>query len=153
MQINIRKASVKDFPEILKLIKELATYEKAPEKVTNSVAQMLAEKDLFECFIAETPNKEIVGFALYFFAYYTWVGKSLYLDDLYVQKNYRGMGIGRKLLQEVLKVARQENCKRIRWQVLNWNTPAIEFYKKLGVTLDDEWINCDLTDKELAKML
>ena len=153
MQINIRKATVKDFPEILKLIKELATYEKAPEKVTNSVAQMLAEKDLFECFVAETPNKEIVGFALYFFAYYTWVGKSLYLDDLYVQKNYRGMGIGRKLLQEVLKVAKQENCKRIRWQVLNWNTPAIEFYKRLGVTLDDEWINCDLTGEELAKTL
>ncbi len=148
-KFTIRKGNEQDFPQVLKLIKELATFEKAPEKVTNSVAQMQREKHLFEFFVAENSRREIIGFALYFFAYYTWVGKSLYLDDLYVKKEYRGQGIGSKLLREVLEVAKRENCKRVRWQVLDWNTPAIEFYKKLGVTLDNEWINCDMNEEQI----
>jgi GNAT superfamily N-acetyltransferase len=127
----------------LEMIKELATFEKAPEKVTNSVEQMIEEKELFKCFVAENEDKHIIGFALYFFAYYTWVGKSLYLDDLFVRKEYRGNGIGQLLLDKIFEVAKTENCKRLRWQVLNWNAPAIELYKKIGATLDDEWINCD----------
>ena len=89
MNYKIRIATEKDFPEILQLIRELAAFEKAPEKVTNSVEMMKKEKDLFHCFVAETETGEIIGMALYFFAYYTWVGKSLYLDDIYVKESFR----------------------------------------------------------------
>jgi GNAT superfamily N-acetyltransferase len=141
---KIRPAAEQDFPAILSLIKELALFEKAPEKVTNTVAQMKAEQDLFKALVAETDSGEIIGFALYYFVYYTWVGKSLYLDDLYVKEAYRGHKIGSALLEQVIQFGKDNNCKRIRWQVLDWNKPAIEFYKKLGARLDDEWINCDL---------
>jgi GNAT superfamily N-acetyltransferase len=144
MKVTIRKATEKDFFAILSLIKELAAFEKAPGKVTNSVRQMEDEKDFFQCFVAETADKEIVGMALYFFAYYTWVGKSLYLDDLYVKESYRGQEIGTRLLNKILEIARQENCKRVRWQVLNWNKPAIDMYRKSGAGIDDTWINCDI---------
>lgn len=144
MPIKIRKASEKDFNAILALIHELAAFEKAPEKVTNTPAQMEKEKDYFLCYVAETNKMEIVGMALYFFAYYTWVGKSLYLDDLYVKESYRGQGIGTKLLTKILEIAKKENCKRVRWQVLNWNKPAIDMYRKCGASIDNEWINCDV---------
>jgi len=141
---HIRPAIEQDFEAILGLIKELAQFEKAPEKVTNTVAQMRAEQSHFQAWVAEKPDGEIIGFALFYFVYYTWVGKSLYLDDLYVKEVYRGHKIGSKLLDKVIEIGRENNCKRIRWQVLNWNKPAIDFYKKLGADLDDEWINCDL---------
>ncbi len=143
MEINIRKAMVSDYPSIFSMIKELAVFEKVPEKVKNSVEQMIEEKDFFSCYVAETADGQIAGFALYYFVYYTWVGKSLYLDDLYVKETFRGNGIGTKLLKEVIGFAKKENCKRVRWQVLDWNKPAIDLYKKMGVTLDGEWINCD----------
>ena len=143
MKINIRKATSADFPAILLLIKELADFEKAPDKVTNTVEQMEAEQDLFRCFVAENKEYGIVGMALYFFAYYTWVGKSLYLDDIYVKKEFRGHKIGTELLKKVFEVANEENCKRVRWQVLNWNKPAIEMYRKCGAVIDAEWLNCD----------
>ncbi len=141
---HIRPATEQDFEAILGLIKELALFEKAPEKVTNTVEQMKAEQDYFQALVAEKPDGEIIGFALFYFVYYTWVGKSLYLDDLYVKEAYRGQKIGSKLLDKVIETGRENNCKRIRWQVLNWNKPAIDFYKKLGADLDDEWLNCDL---------
>lgn len=143
MIINIRKATEADFQAILGLIKELALFEKAPEKVTNSIEQMEEEKEYFRCIVAETKTGEIVGMALYFFAYYTWVGKSLYLDDLYVKEAYRKMKIGTALLNEIMAIARNENCKRVRWQVLNWNKNAISMYKKSGAVIDEEWLNCD----------
>jgi len=141
---HIRPATAKDFPAILGLIKELALFEKAPEKVTNTVAQMQAEQDWFRALVAENNEGDIVGFALYYFVYYTWVGKSLYLDDLYVKEAYSGQKIGSALLDKVIQFGKDNNCKRIRWQVLEWNTPAIDFYKKLGANLDGEWLNCDL---------
>lgn len=144
MKTIIRNATQDDYPIILDLIKELALFERAPEKVTNTVEQMIEENDYFETIVACKDDGEIVGIALYFYAYYTWVGKSLYLDDLIVRKKYRGNKIGTKLLEEVLKIARENNCKRVRWQVLDWNKPAIEFYKEYGATLDGEWINCDM---------
>lgn len=147
MKITIRKASTQDFPAILSLIKELAEFEKAPEKVTNSVGQMENEKDLFGCFVAETEESGIVGMALYFFAYYTWVGKSMYLDDIYVKEDFRKHKIGTALLRTLFEVARSENCKRVRWQVLNWNQPAIQMYRKSGAEIDDEWLNCSF-DKD-----
>jgi ribosomal protein S18 acetylase RimI-like enzyme len=151
MEITIRKANESDFEDILSLIKELATFEKAPEKVTNSVQQMQLEKDYFHCYVAENETKEIVGMALYFFAYYTWVGKSLYLDDLYVKESCRGQKIGSKLLVKIFEIAKEENCKRMRWQVLNWNTPAIEMYKKFGAEIQEEWHNCDFNEKEIME--
>ncbi len=141
---KIRQAREKDFPKILSLIKELALFEKAPEKVTNTVELMKQEKDFFKAWVVEKDDGEIIGFALFYFVYYTWVGKSLYLDDLYVKEKYRGNKIGSVLLDKVIEFGKNNNCKRIRWQVLNWNKPAIDFYKKIGANLDDEWINCDL---------
>lgn len=142
MDYKIRKGRSEDFPQILELIKALALYEKAPEKVINSVEQMEAEQEYFDFFVVESDGK-IIGFALYFFAYYTWVGKSLYLDDLFVLEEFRGKGIGYQLLRKLFEVAKAENCQRMRWQVLDWNTPAIEFYRKNNATIDEEWFNCD----------
>jgi GNAT superfamily N-acetyltransferase len=142
MNFNIRKATEKDFPEILSLIKELAAFEKAPEKVTNTVELMRQEKEFFHCYVAETQEKGIVGMALYFFAYYTWVGKSLYLDDLYVKEEFRKHKIGSGLLRKIFEIAKAEDCKRVRWQVLNWNANAIQMYSKSGAEIDDEWLNC-----------
>jgi GNAT superfamily N-acetyltransferase len=144
MNYQIRRATEADFPAILAMIQELALFEKSPEKVKNSVGQMQQEKDYFNCLVAETEHKEIVGMALYFFAYYTWVGKSLFLDDLYVKEPYRKQKIGSALMKELFEVARVENCKRIRWQVLDWNSPAIEMYRKMGVEIDDEWLTCSI---------
>jgi len=150
MEYSIRAASEEDFPAILSLIKELAAYERAPGKVTNSVEQMKEEKDLFRCFVAETGEGEIIGMALYFMAYFTWVGKSLYLEDIYVKEPFRQHRIGSALLRKVFEVARAVRCKRVRWQVLEWNEPAIAFYRKCGAGLDGEWINCNFDEKGIA---
>lgn len=141
--MNIRKGQDADFEAVLEMIKELALFEKSPESVINSVERMQEEKKYFDFFVAEI-NGKVVGMALYFFAYYTWVGKSLYLDDLYVKPEFRGQNIGRALLEKVIELAKEEGCKRMRWQVLDWNTPAIEFYKKMNASLSQEWVNCDL---------
>jgi ribosomal protein S18 acetylase RimI-like enzyme len=147
INFRIRQANENDFEAILQLIKALALYENASEKVTNTVDLMKQEKEYFQALVAEKDNGEIIGFALYYFVYYTWVGKSLYLDDLYVKKKYRGNKIGKTLLDKIISIGKENNCKRIRWQVLEWNKPAINFYKKQGVNLDNEWINCDLEKK------
>jgi predicted N-acetyltransferase YhbS len=142
MTFNIRNASEADFPAVLSLIRELAEFERAPEKVTNSVKQMKIEKDLFQCLVAEADTGEIVGMAIYFYAYFTWVGKSLYLDDIYVRQAFRKQKIGTELLRKVFEIANTEDCKRVRWQVLKWNQPAIQMYLKSGAEIDDEWLNC-----------
>jgi len=144
MNITIRKTEPKDYPAVLELIKELALFERAPEKVTNTVELMQEENHYFHSIVAENEDGEIVGMAIYFFAYYTWVGKSLYLDDIVVKEQYRGHKIGTKLLDKVIEFGNENNCKRIRWQVLDWNNDAIEFYRKYGAKLDGEWINCDI---------
>ncbi len=139
----IRKGLDSDFEAIMEMIKALALFEREPDAVINTVERMHEEKEYFHFYVAEIDGK-IVGMALYFFAYYTWVGKSLYLDDLYVKPEYRGMNIGKALLEKIVAIAKEEKCKRMRWQVLDWNTTAIEFYKKMKVSLSQEWINCDL---------
>jgi GNAT superfamily N-acetyltransferase len=151
MKISIRKAAEDDFPAILSLIKELAEFEKSPGKVTNTVDRMKTEKSLFHSYVAETEHNEIIGFALYFFAYYTWVGKSLYLDDLYVKESHRKKKIGTALLRKIFEVARSEECQRVRWQVLNWNRPAIEMYAKSGAEIDDQWLNCSFDADGIKK--
>ena len=150
MKVNIRRADEEDFPAILALINELAEYERAPEAVTNTVEQMRRERDYFRCFVAESADHGIVGMALYFFAYFTWVGKSLYLEDIIISKQFRKRGIGEALMKRVMREAGEENCKRVRWQVLDWNEPAISFYRKSGAEINNEWLNCTFDEKGIA---
>lgn len=141
----VRKGIKTDIPIALELIKELAAYEKGLEQVTTTVAQM--EKDgfgknpLFEFYVVEDGGK-VVGLALYYFRYSTWQGKQLYLEDIIVTENKRGQGWGKLLFDKMIEVSNKENCHGMVWQVLDWNKPAIEFYKKYGAELDPEWVNC-----------
>ena len=106
--------------------------------------QLQQDKDIFNCLVAETPTGEIVAFATYFFTYYSWTGKALYLDDLYVKKDFRNLSLGKDLLSAIISIATETSCKKVRWQVSKWNDNAIEFYKKMGAVIDDTEINCDL---------
>lgn len=139
----IRKAERKDVPMILELIKGLAEYEKAPNEVVNTVEGL--ERDLFddricESFVAEI-NKQIIGFALFYTSYSTWKGPCIYLEDIYVLPEHRRSGAGSILFDAVVDVAKSRKVARMDWQVLDWNDPAIEFYKKKNALLDDEWLN------------
>ena len=156
--IQIRKGLESDIPQALNLVKELATYEKAPTEVEVTIEEMLnwgfGENKIFEFFVAEDDN-QLVGISLYYYKYSTWKGKCMFLEDIIVTENRRGEGIGKKLFQEVLKVAAAEKVRRLEWQVLDWNETAIDFYKKFNSRFDSEWINCKLTDhdlKELSKL-
>jgi len=144
MTVTIRKIEESDYLVLISLFKEFALFEKLPEKMTNSVEQMLREKEYLRGFVAVNDVDEIVGYATYFFGYYTWIGKSLYMDDLYVRPDFRGAGVGAKLISEVIAFAKAENCKKLRWQVSEWNQPAIDFYKSLGANVDAVESNCDL---------
>ena len=148
MTCEIRRANRDDYPALLELIKDLAAFENAPEKVTNSVDQMIDEEEHFEAIVA-CDGEKVIGMALYFFAYYTWVGKSLYLDDLYVKDTYRGQGVGTLLMNEIFRIGRDRQCHRLRWQVLSWNQNAINLYKKVGATIVDGWYNCDLLSNNM----
>lgn len=150
---NIRPATEEDFADVLSLIKALAEFENAPEKVTNTVERMKNEKDLFRCYVAVTDEGEVAGMALFFFAYYTWVGKSLYLDDIYVKEKFRKNHIATSLLSKVFEVARNEGCQRVRWQVLNWNKTAIDVYRKCGAEIDDEWLNCSFDSEGIKNYI
>jgi ribosomal protein S18 acetylase RimI-like enzyme len=144
MSILIRKAEEHDFASILELLREFSIFQGTPEKLTINLTEMLQEKEIFLCFIAETENKEIVGLASCFFAFYSWTGKALYLDDLYVKESFRNQGIGKNLMDSVIQLAKIEKCRKIRWQVSKWNTNAIRFYKSMGAVIDEVEINCDL---------
>jgi GNAT superfamily N-acetyltransferase len=144
MEITIRSSVEPDFPQIVDMFKEFATFEKLPEKMINSVDRMIKEKDFFNCFVAETSDQKIIGYVTYFFCYYTWIGKSLYMDDLYVKPEYRASRVGTRLIKRVIEFAKSSQCHKLRWQVSGWNQPAIDFYKKLGATIDRVEQNCDL---------
>ncbi len=154
--MNIRTGEKKDLPRVLELIKELATYEKAPHEVINTVALM--EKDgfglnpIYGLFVAENENG-IVGISLYYWRYSTWKGKRLYLEDIIVTEKERGSGIGKLLFDRTMQKALEENCSGMMWQVLEWNEPAINFYKKYGAKLDDEWTNCSLEAEQIKNLL
>lgn len=143
MNYTIRKAETSDFETIFALIREFAEFQKTPEKVKITVAEMEENKEVFHCLVAEKEN-QIIGFATFFPAYYSWIGKSMYLDDLYVVEAFQGNGIGKKLIEEVIGIAKADGYKKVRWQVSNWNSKAIAFYKKLGAEIDQTEINCDL---------
>jgi GNAT superfamily N-acetyltransferase len=144
MEIEIRPINVSDFKQLIELFREFATFEKMPEKMTNTVEKMMEDREYFHCFVAVDRQNEIVGYVTYFFSYYTWIGKSLYMDDLYVRPEFRSAGIGTMLINRVIAFAKTENCRKLRWQVSGWNKPAIEFYRKLGAEIDGTEQNCDL---------
>ena len=143
----LRIAEPKDVPQIMDLVRELAVFENAPEEVTNTEERMLKEgfgtNPAFGCILAEK-DKKIVGMSLYYFRYSTWKGKRLYLEDLIVTETERGTGLGKLLFDETIKKAKLEECSGMMWQVLDWNKPAIDFYKKYNARFDEEWLNCHL---------
>ena len=153
--ITIRVGGKSDLPNILNLIKELAEFEKAPEEVEVTVAEMenwgFGANKLFDFFVAEQ-NGITVGLALYYYKYSTWKGKCLFLEDIIVTEKMRGAGIGKLLFDKIVEVAKNEKVRRLEWQVLDWNEPAIKFYKKYNATLDPEWLNGKLTNHQLAKL-
>lgn len=142
--IKLRKAEPADFEKILGMIKELAEFEKSSDQLTNTVERMTAEKDFFNCFMIETPDRKTVGYVVYYYCYYTWTGKALYMDDLYIKPEYRGQGIGSRVLDRIINLAKETGCHKIRWQVLEWNTPAINLYKKAGAQVGSPDRNCDI---------
>ena len=145
MDYKIREIEKKDFEELIKLFQEFAHFEKLPDKMTNSVKQMQCEAEFINGYVVLDNGNRIVGYVTYFYAYYTWIGKSMYMDDLYVKQEYRGKGIGSILIKKVIEKAKIDGCQKLRWQVSEWNKPAIEFYKKLGANIDSVESNCDLS--------
>src|SRR5438034_6406537 len=153
---DIRSASVEDVPIILQLIRDLATYERAPHEVTAT------EEQLIDVLFGQRPSAEVllafegkspVGFAVYFYNFSTWLGRpGLYLEDLFVKPEKRGRGYGRALLVELAKIARDRACGRMEWAVLNWNKQAIKFYRSLGAKPMNEWTVFRLTPEEIAKL-
>jgi GNAT superfamily N-acetyltransferase len=154
MNIEIRKGRKEDLSHVLNLVYELAEFEKAPDAVTNTVKDMEQDRfgnnPVFDFHVAIVDEK-IVGIAIYFVKYSTWVGKGLYLDDLIVTEKMRGKGIGQKLFDAFMEEAKRINAKQVHWQVLDWNTPAIEFYKKMNASIDPQWLDCKLTEEQITK--
>ena len=139
----IRTIAPKDVKAVLELIKGLALYEKAPEQVVNTeegLTRDLFQTKICEGIIAEEEGR-IIGFAIYFTSYSTWKGPCIYLEDLFVLETERKNGAGSLLFDKVVEIAKERGVKRMDWQVLDWNEPAINFYKKKGALLDPEWIN------------
>lgn len=154
MSIIIRQGIKADLPQVLELIKELAEYEREPHEVENTLEQLeedgFGEQAVFEFFVAENQeSKKIVGLALYFYSYSTWKGKCIYLEDLIVTQSERGKSIGRRLLDRIIVKAKEANCYRVVWQVLDWNEPAIGFYKSLGAEIPKEWLTCRLIKSQI----
>lgn len=144
MPFNIRLATENDFEAIHALNIKFAQFIKKPNKFKISLEQMKKEQDHFHFLLIENDAGEIAGFATTFIAWFSWIGKSLYHDDLYIIEKYRDHGLGSQLMDAVVKMAKEENCKKVKWQVSKWNKNAIEFYKKIGADIDDVEINCDL---------
>ena len=153
MNINIRKGEKVDCVRMMELVRELALYEKAPNDVTVDLNHFIESgfgpNPVWWSYVAEITNEDnsklIVGFALYYIRYSTWKGQRMYLEDIIVTENMRGNGIGKKLFDQLILVCKERQFKGITWQVLDWNEPAINFYKKFdGVQFDGEWVNCSL---------
>ena len=154
--LRIRPADAEDIPLIVQLIRELAEYERTPEEAVATEEDIrrdgFSANPKFRVVIAEWGDKA-VGFSLFFYNYSTWLGRSgLYLEDLFVRPAFRGKGIGKALLTHLAKTAVEEGCGRFEWQVLNWNTPAIEFYKALGARVMEEWSTMRISGEPLRKL-
>ena len=140
--MNIREGKKEDMAAVLELIKELATFEKEPDAVVVTVEDLerdgFGENPLFYTFIAII-DEQIVGVALYYYRYSTWKGRTIHLEDLIVKEKRRGAGVGYALYKEVIAQGKKDGVRRIEWNVLDWNTPAIDFYKKTGAIVLDDW--------------
>ncbi|MWB93410.1 GNAT family N-acetyltransferase [Flavobacterium sp. GA093] len=140
--MNIRKGNPEDMKAVLELIQELAIFEKEPDAVVITEDDLIrdgfGDQPLFHVFVAEI-EKEIVGIALYYYRYSTWKGKTIHLEDLIVKEKMRGTGLGSALYSEIMKQGKKDNVRRIEWNVLDWNTPAVKFYENSGAKVLDEW--------------
>ena len=152
----IRKAAKADMKSVLELIQELATFEKEPEAVVVTEADLIrdgfSQNPLFHCFVAEVENT-IIGIALYYYRYSTWKGKTIHLEDLIVRENQRGTGAGFELYSEIIAQGKRDNVRRIEWAVLDWNTPAIEFYNRTGAKLLDDWRVVQMDEEGIDRFL
>lgn len=152
MDIQLRFAVEADCPRLLELIHELAVYEKMPEEVTVTLAEFaeagFGEQPVWKAFVAENDNG-IIGFALYYTRYSTWKGCRLYLEDFLVTEEARGKGVGKLLFERVMKEARDKNYNGMSWQVLDWNEPALNFYRKYESQLEDGWLNASFSKEQL----
>lgn len=148
MAITIRRAVRDDAPRMMELIRELAIYEREPDAVTVSIDHFIesgfGKQPVWWAFVAEE-NGTVQGFALYYIRYSTWKGQRMYLEDIIVTEEARGQGIGKKLMDQLIAEAKEKKFSGMMWQVLEWNEPAINFYKKYKAHLDPEWINCTLS--------
>tara|TARA_B100000809_G_scaffold107339_1_gene105803 strand:- start:98 stop:583 length:486 start_codon:yes stop_codon:yes gene_type:complete len=153
MNYKIRKGVKEDMPSVWSLVKELAVFENEPDAVEVTVADLVkdgfSENPKFEVFVAEVENK-IVGIALFYYRYSTWKGPTVHLEDLIVQEDKRGLGIGKALYNEVMRFAFSKKVKRIDWDVLDWNTNAVKFYENTGATVLGEWNAVKMYEKDLA---
>ena len=156
MSFEIREGEKKDMPEVLKLIQELARFENEPDAVEVAVGDLekdgFGENPLFKIFVAEV-EKKIVGMALFYSRYSTWKGPTIHLEDLIVSESKRNLKIGKSLYSEVLKYGYQQGVKRIEWVVLDWNKPAIDFYKKSGALVLQDWNIVQMDEQAIKKYL
>lgn len=155
MKIKIREGIKEDLPSILHLIKELADYENAIGEVTLTISQL--EKDGFNSvpyykFLVAEYQKEIIGMSFYWIRYSTWKGKFLFLEDFVIKESYRRQGVGSKLFEATIKKAKELNTNGMFWQVLDWNTPAIDFYKKYDADISSKWLNGRLTKEQIENI-
>lgn len=155
MKYTIRKGERKDCERVLELIKELAVYEKEPHAVEIDLAQLqedgFGENPAYDILVAEYDG-EVRGIALYYEKYSTWKGRALYLEDLIVSEAYRGKGLGLALFKAVIQEAYDRSAGRMEWQVLDWNKPAIDFYKGLGASIDEEWYNGRFSKEQIQSI-
>lgn len=152
MEIQLRFAVQEDCPRLLELIIELAVYEKMPDEVTVKLSEFadagFGEHPVWKAFVAENENG-IIGFALYYTRYSTWKGCRLYLEDFIVTEEARGQGVGKLLFERVMKEAKDNNYNGMSWQVLDWNEPALNFYRKYEAQLEDGWLNASFSKEQL----
>ncbi|MGV3706596.1 MAG: GNAT family N-acetyltransferase [Arcticibacter sp.] len=153
MNINIRRAHRDDCPQLLEMVKGLALYEKAPEEVTVTIEEFtdagFGNAPVWTAFVAEVEGK-VEGFALYYIRFSTWKGCRMYLEDFYVNEDLRGKGVGTMLFERILQEAKEKKFNGVSWQVLDWNEPAINFYKKYNARFEGEWINVSLSADQLS---
>ncbi len=156
IEMIIRKATKEDMKSVLDLIQELATFEKEPNAVLISEDDLIRDgfeqTPLFHTFVAEVDG-QIIGIALYYYRYSTWKGKTIHLEDLIVKEDKRGIGAGFALYSEIIAQGKRDNVKRIEWNVLDWNTAAIEFYKKSGAKILTDWQVVQMSENGIDKFL
>jgi GNAT superfamily N-acetyltransferase len=154
--MNIRKGKITDMPAVLGLIQELAVFEKEPDAVVVTIADLerdgFGEKPLFHTFVAEL-NGEIIGMALYYYRYSTWKGKTIHLEDLIVKEAHRGTGAGLALYTEIIKQGKNDGVRRLEWNVLDWNEPAIRFYEKSGAKVLEDWRVVQMDEEGINRFL